>query len=53
LTPEQLEAAKKTLSEAAGKGVLIVSVVDDELLKAFSDQLSQLLTDAEPALLTE
>jgi GTP-binding protein len=41
LSGPELENAKKTLAEAAGKEVVLVSVEDPDLLKAFSDRLSK------------
>lgn len=43
VTPEEAEAKRKALSEAAGKEVMMLSVIDDDLLKRFSDTLSQTL----------
>ena len=41
---ERAEALKK-LSAAAGTEAILVSIADDELLKAFSDRLAQMLAD--------
>ena len=41
LTPDELAEKQKQLSAAAGKGVLLLSVIDDELLKTFSDTLTK------------
>lgn len=46
VTPEEAEAKRKTLSKAAGKEVLMLSVIDDDLLKAFSDHLAKTLQKA-------
>jgi len=43
LGADELAAALSTLSKVAGKGVVAVSVADDDLLKSFSDTLSKLL----------
>jgi GTP-binding protein len=48
LSPSELENAKRALSEAAGKEVVVVSVADEELLKAFSDRLSTELRSDNP-----
>ncbi len=48
LTPEELTNAFKTLSEAAGKEVVPVSVEDPELLKSFGDRLTQELRLGSP-----
>lgn len=39
-----LEKMKKELTQAAGKEPLVLSIIDDELLKAFSDRLAQELS---------
>lgn len=49
VSPEELISKKKALEEAAGKEALLVSILDDEMLKSFSDQLSQHLKASEPA----
>ncbi|HEX5774361.1 MAG TPA: GTPase ObgE [Candidatus Paceibacterota bacterium] len=41
LSPEELEKALSTLSKAIGKEVVPLSVIDDALLKAFSDRLAK------------
>ena len=41
--PEEVAAKKQQLEAASGREVLVVSILDDELLKAFSDRLAQLL----------
>lgn len=41
---ETRERKLKELSEAAGQGAIPLSVIDDELLKAFSDRLAKELT---------
>jgi GTP-binding protein len=43
LSPEELANAISTLSKAAGKEVVAVSIANDEELKAFSDRLSKVL----------
>lgn len=45
LTPEECEKAVSTLSRAIGKEVVPLSVIDDSLLKAFSDRLAKLLVE--------
>lgn len=45
VSPEEQEKKLKELKAAVGKEVLTVSVIDDELLKRFSDQLSQILAE--------
>lgn len=47
LPPEEVERQVEELSLAAGKGVIALSILDDELLKNFSDTLSKHLTAAE------
>jgi GTP-binding protein len=43
-SPEEVSAKRQALEAAAGKGeVVVLSVIDDHLLKAFSDRLSSLL----------
>lgn len=41
VTPEEVQMKKKALMEAAGKEVLEVSILDDGLLKGFSDALAK------------
>ncbi|MDB5266123.1 MAG: GTPase Obg [Parcubacteria group bacterium] len=41
LTPEELESKLKILSDVSGKQAIPLSVIDDTLLKAFSDTLSK------------
>ena len=43
VSAEEVEAKVKALREATGKEVLTVNVLDDALLKSFSDRLTQLL----------
>ncbi|KND50706.1 MAG: Obg family GTPase CgtA [Parcubacteria bacterium C7867-007] len=43
LTPEELSEKMKLLAKASGKTVIPLSVIDDTLLKAFSDTLAQRL----------
>lgn len=43
VSPEEVEEKAKALREATGKEVLTVNVLDDALLKSFSDRLTQLL----------
>jgi GTP-binding protein len=43
LTPEELTVKLKMLSEASGKEAIPLSVIDDNLLKGFSDTLAQRL----------
>lgn len=43
---KELEEKKKALAKASGKDVLVVSILDDDLLKSFSDRLSAYLTAA-------
>ena len=43
LSTEEVEQRKGALQAASGREVLIVSILDDELLKAFSDRLAKLL----------
>lgn len=47
VSPEEVEMKKKALTEATGKDVYTVSILDDVLLKSFSDKLAQLLKAAE------
>lgn len=49
VSQEEVEAKKKALEAATGKEALVVSILDDELLKVFSDRLTKLLQDAESA----
>ncbi|HYE23340.1 MAG TPA: GTPase ObgE [Candidatus Paceibacterota bacterium] len=44
VSEEELEAKRKALVEVSGKEVYVVSILDDELLKSFSDRLSQMLS---------
>lgn len=46
VSEEEVEAKRKALAEASGKDVYVVSILDDALLKSFSDSLSQLLSEA-------
>jgi GTP-binding protein len=46
LTPEELKEKLSILSKAAGKEAIPLSVIDDELLKAFSDTLAKRLAAA-------
>jgi GTP-binding protein len=46
LTPDEQRKALITLSQATGKGVFPLSVIDDELLKTFSDTLVHKLETA-------
>jgi putative ribosome biogenesis GTPase RsgA len=41
LTHEELETKLSELSKATGKKVIPLSVIDDALLKSFSDTLAQ------------
>jgi GTP-binding protein len=43
LSPEELESKLKILSEVSGKQAIPLSIIDDDLLKAFSDTLAQRL----------
>lgn len=43
---EEIESKRKALEAASGKEVFVVSILDDELLKSFSDSLSRLLAAA-------
>ncbi len=43
LTPDEQGSALKTLREVSGKEVMALSILDDEALKAFSDQLAKRL----------
>lgn len=43
LTPEEQEAKLEALTKEAGKEVVPLSVIDDALMKSFSDRLAQLL----------
>lgn len=47
LSPEEVEERVKTLSEAAGKEVLTLSILDDQSMKAFSDTLTKRLSESE------
>lgn len=50
LTPEELAQKKKDLQAAVGEGaILTVSIIDDEALKAFTDELSALLKSEKAA----
>lgn len=44
--PETLEEKRKALASETGQEVYVVSILDDELVKAFSDRLSRLLAAA-------
>lgn len=44
VAPEEVKAKKEVLEKGAGKEVILVNVLDDELLKAFSDRLTKLLS---------
>jgi GTP-binding protein len=41
LTDSERESLEKKLSQAAGKGVIALSLADDDLVKAFSDRLAK------------
>ncbi len=43
LEPKELDKALKALTKVAGKGVVAVSIADDEMLKKFSDTLTKVL----------
>lgn len=45
VSPKILEEKGRGLGEAAGKRILVLSVEDPVLLKTFSDELAQVLTD--------
>ena len=45
LTPEEVDSRVRALEGAAGKGVLTLSILDDELLKRFSDTLAARLAE--------
>lgn len=47
VTPEEAESMRQALEREAGKPVLALSIVDDTLLKAFSDVLTKELVKAE------
>lgn len=49
VSPEALEDKKKALEAEVGEGVLVVSILDDDMLKQFSDQLSRLLQTTKTA----
>ncbi len=47
LTPEQLPMVVAKLKEASGQDPILLSILDDELVKSFSDQLSLILRNKE------
>lgn len=49
VSADELETKRRTLAEVSGKEVYVVSILDDEMLKAFSDRLSRLLGTAAEA----
>lgn len=49
VSPEEQGKKLEALTRAAGQGVLPLSIIDDELLKAFSDELTKRLREAKAA----
>ena len=45
-TPEEITAKQKALAKASEKQVIVLSVIDDALLKAFSDTLTKVIRES-------